>query len=89
MWCYGVLLSQARAMSAAARLLNDRTLSGWSHRQLQWVVGLNPFCQSTMNGEGHGFAPQYTATSGSFSGVAAEKVDDGRRRGFVHTRCRR
>jgi hypothetical protein len=65
---YGVLLSQARAMSAAARLLDDRGLANLASRQLQWVVGLNPFCQSTMYGEGHRFAPQYTATSGDISG---------------------
>ncbi len=65
---YGVLLSQARALSAAARLLNDRTLADLASRQLQWVVGLNPFCQSTMYGEGHDFAPQYTATSGNIVG---------------------
>jgi len=65
---YGVLLSQARAMSAAARLLNDSHLADLASRQLQWVVGLNPFCQSTMYGEGHDFAPQYSATSGNIVG---------------------
>ena len=65
---YGVQLSQARAMSAAARLLEDPELSDLAHRQLQWVVGMNPFCQSTMYGEGHDYAPQYTATSGDIVG---------------------
>jgi hypothetical protein len=65
---YGVQLSQARAMSSAARLLNDQSLSDMAQRQLQWVVGMNPFCQSTMYGEGHDYAPQYTATSGDIVG---------------------
>jgi hypothetical protein len=65
---YGVLLSQTRAIAAAARLLQDRGLGELAERQLQWVVGLNPFCQSTMYGEGHDFAPQYTATSGDIVG---------------------
>ena len=65
---YGVFLSQARAMSAAARLLEDRALVDLANRQLQWVVGLNPFAQSTMYGEGYDFAPQYTATSGNIVG---------------------
>jgi len=65
---YGVLLSQSRAMTAATRLLKDRDLWGLAQRQLLWVVGLNPFCQNTMYGEGHDFAPQYTATSGDIVG---------------------
>ncbi len=65
---YGVLLSQARALSAAARLLGDRSLADLAERQLQWVVGLNPFGQSTMYGEGFAFAPQYTTTSGDIVG---------------------
>lgn len=65
---YGVLLSQTRAMTATARLLKDRALWDLAQKQLQWVVGLNPFCQSTMYGEGHDFAPQYTATSGDIVG---------------------
>jgi len=65
---YGVLLSQTRAASAAARLLEDRDLWELTQKQLQWVVGLNPFCQSTMYGEGYDFAPQYTATSGDIAG---------------------
>ncbi len=65
---YGVLLSQTRALSAAARLLQDCDLWNLVHRQLECVVGLNPFCQSTMYGEGYNFAPQYTATSGDIVG---------------------
>ncbi|MBD3265969.1 hypothetical protein GF373_04810 [bacterium] len=65
---YGVLLSQTRALTAGARLLNDKALLNLAQKQLQWVVGLNPFCQSTMYGEGHDYAPQYTATSGNIVG---------------------
>jgi len=48
--------------------LRDHELLDVSHRQLQWVVGLNPFCQSTMYGEGHDYAPQYSAMSGDIVG---------------------
>jgi len=65
---YGVLLSQTRALSAAARVLQERELWELVQRQLEWVVGLNPFCQSTMYGEGYDFAPQYTANSGDIVG---------------------
>jgi len=37
-------------------------------KQLYWIVGLNPFGQSTMYGEGYDCAPQYTARSGDIVG---------------------
>ena len=40
----GVLLSKAKALSTAARLRNDPKLVDLCERQLQWVVGRNPFC---------------------------------------------
>ena len=65
---FGVLLSQTKALAAAARLRGDPAGVDLCHRQLQWVVGLNPFAESTMFGEGHGYAPQYTAMSGDLVG---------------------
>ena len=65
---YGVLLSQAKALSAAARLRADREAMDLTLRQLEWVVGRNPFCQSTMWGEGYDFAQQYSVSSGDMVG---------------------
>jgi hypothetical protein len=65
---YGVLLSQTKALSAAARLLRDAELLDLAHQQLQWVIGRNPFAQSTMWGEGHDFAQQYSVSSGDIVG---------------------
>lgn len=65
---YGVLLSQAKALSAAARLLNDSAAMDLALRQAQWVVGRNPFAQSTMYGEGYDWAQQYSVSSGDFVG---------------------
>lgn len=64
----GVLLSQARALSAAALLRNDFDSMELAERQLEWVVGRNPFCQSLMFGVGHDFAPQYAALTGDIVG---------------------
>jgi hypothetical protein len=64
----GIILSKAKALSTAARLRNNPKLADLSERQLQWVVGRNPFCQSLMCGEGYDFAPQYTAMSGNLVG---------------------
>jgi hypothetical protein len=65
---YGVLLSQVKGLSAAARLRGDREAADLVQSQLQWVVGRNPFCQSTMWGEGYDFAPQYSVSVGDIVG---------------------
>jgi hypothetical protein len=65
---YGVLLSQAKALSAASRLRGDSAGIDLAQRQAQWVVGRNPFVQSTMYGEGYDWAQQYSVSSGDFVG---------------------
>jgi hypothetical protein len=65
---YGVLLSQAKALSVAARLRGDSAALDLAHRQAQWIVGRNPFAQSTMYGEGYDWAQQYSVSSGDFVG---------------------
>lgn len=65
---YGVLLSQTQALAAVAHLRNDGAARDLVQSQLQWVVGRNPFAQSTMWGEGYGFAPQYSVSVGDIVG---------------------
>lgn len=64
----GTVLSQTKGLSTAALLRHDGGLRDLCHKQLQWVLGRNPFCQSMMYGEGHDYAPQYTAMSGDMAG---------------------
>ncbi len=64
----GTVLSQTKGISTAATLRNDPELFELVQKQLQWHVGLNPFCQSIMYGEGYDYAPQYTAMSGDITG---------------------
>ena len=65
---YGVLLSQAKALATAARLRRDAAGLALAERQAQWVVGRNPFAQSTMYGEGYDWSQQYSVSSGDFVG---------------------
>ena len=65
---YGTLLSQTKALSTAARLRRNAELLYLCYEQLYWVVGRNPFAQSTMYGEGYDYAPQYSAMSGDIVG---------------------
>ena len=65
---YGPLLSQTKALSAAGRFLRDSSALDLAHKQLQWVMGRNPFSQSTMYGVGHDWSQQYSVSSGDFYG---------------------
>jgi hypothetical protein len=65
---FGVLLTQTKALSAAAHLRGDPEAAHLAERQLQWIVGCNPFGQSTMYGEGYDYVPHYSAMSGQIVG---------------------
>jgi len=65
---HGTVLTQAKAISAAAHLRGSFELASLAQQQLEWVVGRNPFVQSTMWGEGYDYAPQYSAMSGDIVG---------------------
>lgn len=66
---HGTVLSQTKALSAAAHLRGRLDLAGLAERQLEWVVGRNPFVQSTMTGEGYDYAPFYAYASGDMVGA--------------------
>jgi hypothetical protein len=65
---FGILLSQAKALSVASRLRGDRAAEDLAQTQAHWIVGRNPFVQSTMYGEGYDWAQQYSVSSGDFVG---------------------
>src|SRR5688572_6809530 len=65
---FGILLSQAKALSTAAHLRGDSSALDLAQRQAQWIVGRNPFVQSTMYGEGYDWAQQYSVSSGDIVG---------------------
>lgn len=54
-----VQLSNTWALAEASRLRNDAEGMRLVGKQLEWVLGANPFGQSLMYGEGYDFAPQY------------------------------
>jgi hypothetical protein len=64
-----VLLSQAKALSTVARLRADSAALDLAQRQAQWIVGRNPFTQSTIYGVGYDWAQQYSVSSGDFVGA--------------------
>jgi hypothetical protein len=72
---YGVALSQTLALATASRLRGDSSGAGLAEEQLQWVVGRNPFVQSTMYGEGRLFCSLYSAMSGEIAGALPVGVE--------------
>jgi hypothetical protein len=64
----GTMLAENKAIAAAAHLRGDLSLASLAQRNLEWVVGKNPFAESLMWGEGHDYPPQYTAMSGDIVG---------------------
>jgi len=64
-----IILTKAIAMAAIARHLDDRDLLNVAYRQLDWLLGLNPFNQSVMWGEGYRYQALYTPLSGNIVGA--------------------
>jgi Glycosyl hydrolase family 9/Cellulase N-terminal ig-like domain len=65
---FGTILPQAQALAAAGALRNDPGAADLAERQLEWIIGRNPFGESTMYGEGQDFVPLYTPSSGDMVG---------------------
>lgn len=64
----GTMLAENKAIAAAAHLRGNLGLVSLAERNLEWVVGRNPFVESLMWGEGYDYPPQYTAMSGDIVG---------------------
>jgi hypothetical protein len=65
---FGILLSQTKALAAAARLRSDSAGLDLAERQAEWIVGRNPFVASMMYGEGYDWSQQYSVSSGDVVG---------------------
>ncbi|TDW99271.1 glycoside hydrolase family 9 protein [Dinghuibacter silviterrae] len=65
---FGTILPQAQALAAAGFLRNDQASVDLAVHQLEWILGKNPFAESTMYGEGHDFVPLYSPSSGQMAG---------------------
>lgn len=63
-----ILLSAGKAASIAGKILKDKALLDIAEGQLQWVIGMNPFGQSMMHGEGYRYAQQYSVLNGEITG---------------------
>ncbi|SFM47560.1 N-terminal ig-like domain of cellulase [Paenibacillus sp. 1_12] len=70
---HATLLSKAKNVFALARFLGDRELYDIAARQLEYVLGFNPFVMSTMYGEGY----DYPLLNGGYAGQPVGAVPVG------------
>ncbi|MGA9716981.1 MAG: glycoside hydrolase family 9 protein [Acidobacteriaceae bacterium] len=64
-----ILLSEAKALSIAARERGDVNADDLAQKQAQWFIGRNPFSSSIMYGEGYDWMPLYSVRSGQMVGA--------------------
>jgi hypothetical protein len=66
---FGTILPKAQALSAGAHLRGDAESAQLAGDQAEWVLGRNPFGQSTMYGEGYDYTTLYSPMSGDITGA--------------------
>ena len=68
-------LSQAWALAAAAKLLEDQEAMNLVQEQLEWTLGRNPFGASLMYGVGYNYAPNFVYCTKNVKGAIPVGVD--------------
>ena len=68
-------LSQAWALAAAAKLLEDQEAMNLVQEQLEWTLGRNPFGASLMYGVGYNYAPNFVYSTKNVKGAIPVGVD--------------
>jgi hypothetical protein len=63
-----IILSTGKAAAVLGRFLGDKVLMNYAQSQLYWTVGLNPFCQSLIYGEGYRYPSMDSFSSGEITG---------------------
>ena len=66
---HAVLMGKAKAAFILANLLDDVVLKDIATRQLEYIVGYNPFAMSTIYGDGYDYPPLYGAYAGDVVGA--------------------
>ena len=66
---HATLLSMTKAVSSTALILKSDELMHIAQKQIEWIMGNNPFASSTMYGEGYNYHPLYVAFSKQMLGA--------------------
>lgn len=76
---HATLLSKTKAISMIFKTFDNQTFRNIVIKQLEWILGKNPFSSSTMYGEGNNYHPLYVAFSKQMVGslpVGIKTKDD-------------
>ena len=66
---HAILQGKAKAAFILSRMFNDRELKDIATRQMEYIVGYNPFAMSTIYGDGYDYPQLYGAFSGDVVGA--------------------
>ena len=72
---HAILQGKAKAAFILSRLLRDRELKDIATRQMEYIVGYNPFAMSTIWGDGYDYPPLYGAFSGDVVGAVPVGIE--------------
>jgi len=72
---YDVLMAKAKAALILSELLKDKSLKDIGTRQLEYIVGYNPFAMSTIYGDGYDYPPLYGAYAGDVVGAVPVGIE--------------
>lgn len=72
---HAVVMGKAKAAFILARLLDDRQLKDIATRQLEYILGYNPFAMSTVYGDGYDYPPLYGAYAGNVVGAVPVGIE--------------
>ncbi len=72
---HAVLMGKAKAAFLLADLLNDQELKDIATRQLEYIVGYNPFAISTIYGEGYDYPNLYGGYLGDVVGAVPVGIE--------------
>lgn len=72
---HAIHLSKAKAALVLAETLNNMELRNLGTRQLEYIVGFNPFAMSTIYGDGYDYPPLYGAYAGDVVGAVPVGIE--------------
>ncbi len=72
---HAITLSKARSAIILADVLSDESLRDIATRQMEYIVGFNPFAMSTIYGEGYDWSPLYGAYAGDVVGAVPVGIE--------------
>lgn len=72
---HAVLLAKAKAAFILADVLHDRSLKDIATRQVEYIVGYNPFASSTIYGDGNNYISLYGGYAGDVVGAVPVGIE--------------